>query len=305
MIPMLFLMSAIVFLMAHAAPGDPLQGLLDPTIKPEFFAEMRHRLGLDQPLYIQYWYWLQRMIEGNFGYSMRYGTAVSTMIAQRIGNTVELYLVSHVIALLIGLPIGIWVARRPQSKLDYGVTGASFLGLSTPSFFWGLILIYIFAIKLGWLPAVGTVSTTGYAGIGDRIQHLILPAFTLAIIDIATYMRFMRSSTLETLRMDFVRTARAKGLKEGAVMFRHVLRNAIMPIVTLLGLNLGSVLSGAIITETMFSWPGLGQLGFNAVLDRDYPVIMAVNLMAACAIMVGNLLADATYAWVDPRIRYD
>jgi peptide/nickel transport system permease protein len=307
MIPMMFIISVILFLVSHAAPGDPFTGLVNGNAKldPNYIDHLRHLYGLDQPLPIQYWVWLKNAFQGNFGYSMATGLPVSKLLHDTIGNTIKLAVAAEIITLMIGIPIGIFAARKRNTIVDYTATGFSILSLSAPSFFIGLLLIYIFAITLQWLPGSGTSDSSGDGGFFDQLRHLILPALTLAIISIAQYIQFMRSSMIENMRMDFVRTARAKGLKERTVIYKHVLRNALIPIITLFGIDITSFLSGAPITEYVFTWPGVGQLGIQAVIQRDYTTIMAVNMIAAFAVLIGNLVSDILYSVVDPRIRYD
>ncbi|MEC5425661.1 ABC transporter permease [Virgibacillus sp. C22-A2] len=309
-IPMLLLLSIIVFGLAKAAPGDPFTGrILDPTVDPEVYNEQREALGLNNPIPVQYFHWVTSMAQGDFGDSMYYrGRDVQSLINERIINTIYLGLFALAITLVVAIPIGIYSARKPYSALDYGATTFGFLGLAIPNFFFGLIAIYFLAIKLGWFPAQGTVSSTDIAGFGeflDRIHHMVLPGITLGLAGTATYMRYMRSEVLDVLGSDYIRTAKAKGMSERNVLYKHTLRNAVIPIITLMGFEFGALLSGAIITEQVFNYPGLGTLFINSVTNRDYPVIMAITLLLGVAILIGNLLADIFYSVVDPRIRYD
>jgi peptide/nickel transport system permease protein len=309
-IPMLFLVTIIVYSLAHFAPGDPLSGeILDPNIPWEVLEERREALGLNDPVYVQYGRWLSSVATGDFGMSMNYtGRSVADLIKSRLANTVYLSVFALSITLIIAIPIGIYSAKNQYSLLDYGATTFAFLGLATPNFFAGLIAIYFFAFQFGWFPSQGTVSTIGLTGIEyfvEKIRHLVLPGFTLGLASTAIYMRYMRTEMLDTMGSDFIRTARAKGLSNNSVLYKHTLRNALIPIITLLGFELAALLSGAVITEAVFSYPGIGTLFLNSITNRDYPVIMAINLILACAILVGNLLADIFYAIVDPRIRYD
>ncbi|WP_088036645.1 ABC transporter permease [Evansella clarkii] len=309
-IPMLILVTIVVFGLAKAAPGDVLSGeRLDPNIPAEVYEMRREALGLNDPIHIQYWNWVTTVASGDFGTSMQYsGRPVSDLIASRIMNTVYLSLFALGVTLAIAIPIGIYSASRKYSLFDYGATTFAFLGLATPNFFAGLLAIYIFAFILGWFPSQGSVSTPGLSGIElvlDKLKHLVLPGFTLGLASTAAYMRYMRTEMLEVKGSDFIRTAHAKGLSNNSVLYKHTLRNALIPIITLLGLEFGTLLSGAIITERVFNYPGLGQLFLTSITNRDYPVIMAINLILAVTILVGNLLADIFYAIVDPRIRYD
>lgn len=309
-IPMLFLVTVIVYALAYAAPGDPLSGeILDPNIPWEVLEERREALGLNDPVYVQYGRWVSSIAQGDFGMSMQYtGRSVADLIQSRIMNTVYLSLFALFITIVVAIPIGIYSAKKPYSLVDYGATTFAFLGLATPNFFAGLIAIYFFAFQLGWLPSQGTVSDlslTGFDYFVDKLRHMILPGLTLGLASTAIYMRYMRTEMIEVMGSDFIRTAKAKGLSNNSVLYKHTLRNALIPIITLLGFEFGTLLSGAVITEAVFNYPGLGTLFLNSIMNRDYPVIMAINLILAVTILVGNLLADIFYAIVDPRIRYD
>ncbi|WP_096186109.1 ABC transporter permease [Evansella halocellulosilytica] len=309
-IPMMFLITVVVFGLAKAAPGDVLSGeRLDPNVPAEVYEERREALGLNDPIHIQYWNWLSSVATGDMGTSMQYpGRPVLDLINARIMNTVYLSLFALAVTLAVAIPIGIYSAQRKYSLFDYGATTFAFLGLATPNFFAGLLAIYVFAFTLGWFPSQGSVSAAGLTGIElflSKLRHLVLPGFTLGLASTAAYMRYMRTEMLEVKGSDFIRTAKAKGLTNNSVLYKHTLRNALIPIITLLGLEFGTLLSGAVITEQVFNYPGIGQLFITAITNRDYPVIMAINLILATSILVGNLLADIFYAIVDPRIRYD
>ncbi|WP_409299877.1 ABC transporter permease [Peribacillus sp. SCS-155] len=309
-IPMLFALTIIVFALMQAAPGDPFSGRnLDPNVSAELYEKQREALGLNDPMYVQYFRWLSKTVQGDLGESyINRGKHVTDLIGDRIGNTFYLGVTSLLITLIVAIPIGIYSARKPYSVLDYATTGFSFFGLAVPSFFFGLVAIYVFSIKLGWFPSQGTVTSPGLEGFElfkDRLHHLILPSITLGLAGTATYMRFMRSEVLDVLGADYIRTARAKGMTENSVLYKHTLRNAMIPIITLLGFEIGTLLSGAIITESVYQYPGLGTLFISSISSRDYPVIMAINLMLGFFVLLGNLLADIFYSIVDPRIRYD
>lgn len=309
-IPMLFALSIIVFALAKAAPGDPFTGkMLDPNIDPEVYEKQREELGLNNPVHIQYIDWVSRFAKGDFGESITYnGRTVQSLIVERFGNTVRLGIFSLALTLIVSIPIGIYSARKPYSPLDYATTTFGFMGLAIPNFFFGLVAIYIFAIKLGWFPAQGSIGGPGMTGFNEfmsRIHHMVLPGITLGLAGTASYMRYMRSEVLDVLDSDYVRTARAKGMSERSVLYKHTLRNALIPIITLMGFELGTLLGGAIITEQVFNFPGLGTLFISSVVNRDYPVVMAIALFLGVAILIGNLLADIFYSIVDPRIRYD
>jgi len=309
-IPMLIALSIIVFGLAKAAPGDPFTGkILDPDVDPEVFEQQREELGLNKPVPVQYVNWVSSFSKGDFGVSMLYkGRTVKSLITERFSNTLYLGLFAVLITLVVSIPIGIYSARNPYSLLDYSATTFGFLGLAIPNFFFGLVAIYLLSINLGWFPAQGTVSNADVSGLSevlDRIHHMVLPGITLGLAGTASYMRYMRSEVLDVLGSDYIRTARAKGMSESSVLYKHTLRNALIPIITLMGFEFGTLLSGAVITEQVFNFPGLGTLFIGAVLNRDYPVVMAICLLLGVAILIGNLLADIFYSIVDPRIRYD
>ncbi|PLR83576.1 peptide permease [Bacillus canaveralius] len=309
-IPMLFVLTIAVYGLIQAAPGDPIAGrLLDPNIDPAAIEKQREALGLNDPVHVQYWNWVKNAAKGDFGESIAYkGRSVSDLINGRIVNTLYLGTFALALTLIVGIPIGIYSARKPYSLLDYGATAFGFFGLAVPSFFFGLVIIYFFSIQLGWFPSQGSVSSPGLTGMElfvDRLHHLVLPGITLGLAGTASYMRYMRSEVLDVLSSDYIRTAKAKGMTDRSVLYKHTLRNAMIPIITLLGFEIGTLLSGAIITEGVFQFPGIGTLFITSIGNRDYPVIMALNLMFGFFILLGNLLADIFYSIVDPRIRYD
>ncbi|WP_018130462.1 ABC transporter permease [Effusibacillus pohliae] len=303
-IPLLFGITVISFGLMHLTPGGPVALLVDPTIKPEDQERMIHALGLDQPLYVQYFRWLGDLLQGNFGFSFVRRVPVSDLVLERLPNTMLLMGVSLLFSLLIAIPAGIVSATRQYSKLDYTITVGSFLGVSTPNFWLGIMLILLFAVHLSWLPAGGVATLNASFSVWDRIQHLILPAFTLGAAEMAAWTRYTRSSMLEVIRQDFIRTARAKGLYEPTVILRHGLRNSLIPVVTIIGLTLPGLFAGAVITESIFSWPGMGRLFIEAVFQRDYPIIMAITTITACLVVFCNLLVDLIYGFLDPRISY-
>lgn len=310
-IPMLFILTVIVFGLALLAPGDALTGqsLSDPNVDPEVYERQREALGLNDPVPVQYFRWISSVAQGDLGNSLVFnGRSVAELIEARLANTLYLGLFSLLITIIIAIPIGIYSARHPYSLLDYGATGFGFFGLAIPNFFFGLIAIYFLSIKLGWFPAQGTLSTpglTGFEAFIDRIHHMILPGITLGLAGTATYMRYMRSEVLDVLGSDYIRTAKAKGMSDSNVLYKHTLRNALIPIITLMGFEVGVLLGGAVITEQVFQYPGLGTLFLSSVTNRDYPVVMAIAMILGILILVGNLLADIFYSIIDPRIRYD
>jgi peptide/nickel transport system permease protein len=307
-IPVLFGITVGIFLIANLAPGDPVSALIDPNegamMGEEWMEQRRSDLGLDQPLPVRYVTWLGELLRGNLGYSLVDRSPVSERIAERVWPTLKLMLAAQFVAILTGIPLGIVSALKHYSKLDYGVTLFAFSAVSVPNFFLGLCAIYVFAVLLGWLPTTGMGPVDRSATLIDSLRYLVLPAFVLGLSQAAALIRYTRSGMLETLGQDYIRSARSKGLRERVVVTRHALRNAMIPIVTVLALNLPILLGGTVIIEAIFAWPGMGTLLIRAVRAHDYPVIMAVNLIIAIAILVSNLVADVLYAVVDPRIRY-
>lgn len=304
-IPILFGITILSFAIMKAAPGDPVSLMVDPSIKQADREKFIEKYGLNEPEHIQYLKWLGNMVQGDFGTSIvRKGTPVIDLILARLPNTLLLMLVSTILALLISIPFGVLSARRPYSKLDYGITFTSFIGLAVPNFWFGLILIMVLSVNLGWFPTGGVMTLNSGFSLWDRIHHLILPAFVLATADMAGLTRYTRSSMLDVLRQDFIRTARAKGFKENRVVYKHGLRNGLLPVVTIFGLMIPSFIGGAVVTEQIFSWPGLGKLFIDSAFQRDYPVIMAMTVISAVLVVIGNLIADILYAIIDPRIEY-
>lgn len=304
-IPLLFIITVISFAMMQMAPGDPTALMMDPMIKQENLEAYKEAYGLNDNVVVQYVRWLGNMVQGNFGESLiRQGVPVSELILARLPNTLLLMLVSTIIAFLISIPLGVISATKRNSLTDYSITFVSFLGVATPNFWIGLILIMFLSVQLGWFPTGGVSTLGGDFSLLDRIHHLILPAFVLATADMAGLTRYSRSSMLEVLRQDYIRTAKANGFKNKTVIFKHGLRNGLIPIITILGLMLPSFIGGSVIIESIFAWPGIGLLFVEAAFQRDYPVIMAVVIIAATLVVIGNLLADILYAIFDPRIEY-
>jgi peptide/nickel transport system permease protein len=304
-IPLLFGITVISFLIIKMAPGDPSSLLLDPNISPADRERFMEKYGLNDPLPVQYVKWVGNMLQGDFGTSLiRKGVPVSEMIMNRLPNTLLLMVVSTIIAMLISIPFGVLSATRPYTKIDYTVTVASFVGLATPNFWLGLILIMVFAVHLKWFPTGGVATLNAPFSIWDRIHHLILPAFVLASADMASLTRYTRSSMLEVIKQDYIRTARAKGLKERKVIYKHGLRNGLIPIITIFGLLLPTFIGGSVVVEKIFGWPGIGLLFIDSAFQRDYPVLMALTVISAVFVVIGNLIADILYAIFDPRIEY-
>lgn len=303
----LFVMSVVIYGLIGLMPGDPVDLMIsaDPDVTAEDAARLRAIYGLDQPLWSRYLNWLSAAATGDFGYSRLYAQPVWQAIAPALANTLVLLITSLALALAIALPAGIYAATRPYSLADYGINLTAFAGISMPPFWLGILLILMFSVILGWLPAGGTAESAGAAGLWERFQFLILPVAALTIAGVGGHTRYMRASMIETLRQDYIRTARAKGLSESRVVLGHALRNAMIPVVTVIALDLGILFSGALITETVFAYPGMGKLIFDAIMGNDYNLALVGLLMATALTLVGNLLADVAYAALDPRISYE
>ncbi len=321
-LPVLLGVSLLVFLGMHLIPGDVAQLLLGEKGTAEQLQRLRHQLGLDQPIYVQYLRFLAGALRGDFGDSIRTRQPVIWEIGQALPVTIELSLAALAFSVVAGLLIGVVTARRAHSALDTGTMVFVLIGVSMPVFWTGILLLLVFGGILGWLPLGGVLDAgmrvqriTGmplvdallvgdWAAVRSGVDHLVLPAVTLGTTAMATIARMARSSMLEVLNLDYVRTARAKGVVERRVVRRHALRNALLPVVTLVGLQLGLLLSGAVLTETIFALPGLGRLTITSVLARDYPVVQGVAVIGAVIFVLANLAVDILYAWLDPRIRY-
>jgi len=305
---MLLFISILIFGILQLVPGGPLDQLAfnNPKITPEQLQNLEKLLGLDRPAYERYFVWLGNVLHGDLGdsWAVYIGRPVLGVIFQRLPLTLLLVGTAVFIALLIAIPIGIFSAIRQYSRLDYAVTAMSYFGLSMPTFWLGLMLIIIFAVELRWLPTGGVSTPLTGGDIVDRIRHLILPVSVLALINVAQWSRYVRSSMLEILKQDYIRTARAKGVIERIVIFRPALRNGRIPLITLVGLEVPALFGGAIITETIFSWPGMGRLFFDALNQSDWPIVQGILLISAFLVLFGNLFAEVMYAVVDPRIRY-
>lgn len=295
--------SVIGFALMHLAPGGPLAlYTLNPTVTAQDIERVKHQFGLDQAVYIQYFKWAGGLATGQWGYSFFGGRPVSAIVLERIPATFELMGSSLTLALIIGVGIGILAAVRHNSMLDYATATAAMIALSLPTFWFGLLAIFVFAQTLGWLPA-GGIESTGGGDLVDRLRHLLLPMLVLAFVLVAQWSRYTRSAMLEILGQDYMRTARAKGLSPARILIGHGLRAALVPLVTLAGLQLPLLVGGALVTETVFSWPGMGLLFVNALGTRDYPVLMALLMVGALVVVLGNLLADVIVALIDPRIK--
>ena len=294
-LPALWLIVTMVFLLAHIVPGDPVQQMLGEGARAEDLQQLRHALGLDVPISVQYGRYLAGIVHGNLGESFRFREPVSRVVLEHYPATLELAIVALLICVIIGIPAGLLAAERRATAADHAVGVFTLLGISVPNFALGPVLILVFSVIFGWLPVSGRGGPA----------HLILPAITLGASLAAILTRMVRTSVIEELSSDYVRAARAKGLSSGAVLFRHAFRNALIPILTILGLQFGTLLAGTIVTETIFSWPGIGRLAVQAINARDYPLLQGCILLIAVSYVLINLLTDFVYALVDPRVRLE
>lgn len=300
----ILLVTILTFFLVNLAPGGP-----SSIMRMESTAEQRqaltHQMGLDLPLPVRYARWAEGVLRGDFGYSLAGGEAVGPLLKLRLVNTAQLALTALALAVFIGLPLGIWTALRRNTWLDYVINGVSTLGMSLPSFWLGIMAVMVFSVSLGLLPASGMSEIGSGFSLADRLRHLILPASVLAITIMPNLVRFARSALLEVLGLDFMRTAKAKGLPPRLVLLKHGMRNALIPVVAMLGLLLPALLSGSVIAESVFGWPGMGRLAVDAAMNRDYPVVMAVTVVAGAIVIVTNLGVDLVYSLIDPRIGHD
>ncbi|MCA2411279.1 ABC transporter permease [Rhizobium leguminosarum] len=303
-IVLLAIVSFIGFFIIHLAPGGPLaQFVAIPGMTAADLERISEQMGLNKPLPIQYLDWIGRMLTGEWGRSYRDNTPVLSVIASHLGATLALMVAATLIAVLVGCWIGIRSAVRQYSLFDYSTTIVAMVALSIPTFWFGLVGIYIFSIKLGWLPP-GNMYTVGDESFLGYLKHLIMPSMVLGLVHLAVWSRYMRAATLEVLNQDYVRTARAKGMSPRRVLVRHVLRNSLLPMIALAGLELPMLLSGAVVTETVFTWPGMGRLFLDSLSYKDYPVILGLLMFSAVLVIAGNFIADVVIALVDPRIRH-
>lgn len=303
-LPLLWGISVILFAIIHLAPGGPLDMYTEnPAVSPEALEQIAKAYGLDQPVPVQYVLWLKSMLVGDWGYSIRTGRPVLGEILLRLSPTLELGGLALLISLVVAIPLGIVSASRRGSRLDGALTLASFAGISTPVFWLALLLQLLFSVQLGWLPSAGYKSI-GDGSLPDRIAHIVMPAAVLSLATIASWSRFIRSGMVDVLNQDYIRTAYAKGRGERGVVILHALRNAMIPAVTVIAVDFGTVISGAVITETVFAWPGIGRLFMESMDGRDYPMLMGLMMMGSVGIILANILADLAYAALDPRIRY-
>ncbi len=310
MVPLLFFISALIYLLLYLMPGDPLYSMLEdvPNLRPEDYKRLRTLYGLDDPVYVQYWKWLWQVLQLKPGYSREYGQPVLDVILPALKNTLVLTPTAVVIGKFLAILLGIFSAIRQYSIGDYLLTALTFMAYSVPAFWLALMMIIVFAVKLGWLPTSGMISpdvTPGtWAATVDWAKHLILPVTVLAMSEIIQVQRYMRSSLLEVLRQDYLTTARAKGLSERTVIGRHALKNALIPVVTIIAITMPRVIGGSTVVETVFGYPGMGRLLYTSIMGNDFVVAMTVVMIIAVTVVLFNLLADILYGWLDPRIRY-
>lgn len=306
-IPIMLGVTVIVFFLASQMPGDAVAAMIstETPMADDLIALRRGQLGLDLPVTVQYTNWLGQLLQGNLGYSFQTGEPVAQMISTRAPATLLLMGTSLLLAILLGTTLGVISALRQYSWLDYTLTFGGFVGISIPDFFLGLLLIYVFALVLGWFPTSGIGTAGEPYSLADNMRHLFLPMLALALVRTATFTRYTRASVLEVMNNDYVRTARAKGLNTLTVTGRHILRNALIPLVTVIGLAIPALFAGSVVIELVFQWPGIGMMFITSVTNRDSPVIMGYVLVLAVLVLVANLVADLAYSLVDPRIRYD
>jgi len=302
LLPTIFVVAIIVFIITRMIPGDPASVMLGPQASVEDVQQLREDLGLNDPLYVQFFQYIGDLVRGDFGISYSYNQPIVELIIERFPNTLVLAISALVIAFMIGVPAGIIAATKQNSILDYGVMLISLIGVSMPIFWLGVMLVLYFSVNLGWFPATGMGSMD--EGLGSYLKHLILPSITLATIPMATFARITRSSMLEVISLDYIKTARAKGLREFWVVCKHAFKNALTPLLTVLGMQISMMLGGAVLTETIFSWPGMGRLIVDAIDKRDFVVVQGTVLFIAIIFVLVNLLVDVMYKVVNPRVSY-
>ncbi len=302
MIPLLFIISIVCFVLLRLSPGDPVMSFVTPNMSPDDVARIRHSMGLDEPLYMQYVYWLLHLLKGDFGYSLNNHRPVLTLIAERLPATIGLMGSATVLSLIFATLLGLISALYKNSFVDRALSLIAYIGISLPGLWFAMLLIYLFSVKLHWLPSMG-MRTIGVNSVWDIVKHGIMPCMVLCATHISVYMRYIRSSTISQLEEDYVQIQYAYGSSRRTVLFRHVLRNVLLPVITIMGLSLPELLAGSFLVESIFSWPGMGSLGVNAVFGLDYPLIMSITMLSSFLLIVGNLAADLLYGLVDPRIK--
>ena len=305
LIPTFLGVTLLAYVLSALAPGNPVSYMLGTeNVTQEDVARLTKQLGLDQPVIIQYFHWLLRLFQGNLGISYRTSEPVLNMIMSRMGPTLLITLTSVLVSVAVAIPFGVAAAVKPYSGWDYIASALSFVTAASPNFFISLVLVYIFGVRLGILPVTGMYTSAGDKNFPDLLRHMILPVSVLAFQQMGNLIRQVRGSMLETLQEDYIRTAREKGLRESRIIIRHALRNAAIPIVTVIGMNLPFVVGGAVVTEQIFAWPGIGTLMIQSINARDYPCIMGVTVFISIVVLIGNLIMDLIYGLLDPRISY-
>lgn len=302
-IPVLIGITILNFLLMNLAPGSPLDMMRNPMVSDVALDMKAEALGLNAPMYVQYFRWMGELFKGNLGYSYITYQPVTQLIKEHLGPTLLLMGTSLIIGLMIAIPVGVYSATKQYSKVDYVAVTGSFLGISIPSFFFSLILIYVFTVKLNWLPSSGMVTLGGSGDFVDILKHLIMPATVLIIAVAGRNIRYVRSSMLEILEQDYLVTAKAKGLSRFLIINKHGMRNALIPIITVIGMEIPLIFGGAVVIEQIFSWPGIGLLTMSSILSRDYPTVMGLNLVAALIVLLANLLTDIAYSVANPAIK--
>lgn len=305
-IPTFFGITILAYVISSMATGSPLDMLLtDPYMTAEEIARRKIQMGLDKPVIIQYFNWLKQFLQGNMGYSYRTQKPVFDMIVERLGPTLLLTCSSLILSCIIAIPLGIISATKPYSAWDYTSSGLSFLMAATPNFFAGLVFIYVFSVVLKVLPMGGMYDSSGVRSLGMLMEHMIMPTIVLSFQQVGGWIRYTRSSMMEVLSEDYIRTAKAKGLKWISVVYSHGLKNALIPVVTEIGMSIPFMVGGAVVTEQIFGWPGIGTLMVQSINARDYPVIMGITSMIAAVVLIGNMVVDLIYGYLDPRISYE
>jgi peptide/nickel transport system permease protein len=306
-VPVLLIISVVIFGILALAPGDPMAAFAtDPSMSPEVRENIRRSLGLDEPTYVRYFKWLAAFVQGDMGHSFTSRSPVSGLLGGRLATTLAVVGVAYVVSVILAIPLGVLAATRPYSLFDQFMTTLAFVGFSLPTFFTGLLLIILFSVRLRWFPFIynSTLEVKDWPSLLAQVRQSFLPVLVLVLFQTATLMRYVRASVLETIHMDYVRTARAKGLGESTVLNRHILRNALIPVVTLVALGIPTVFTGALITEQVFRVPGIGSLLISSIMANDTPVVLAITFIYAILIVGFNLIADVLYSVVDPRVRY-
>lgn len=303
LLPMLLFISLVSFLLVKLAPGDPLQAYITPRMSPEDIERIRQSMGLDKPLPVQYLLWLKNLLHGDLGYSLIYHRPVLMMIAERIPATLGLMGASLLLAIVLAIPLGLLAGAYKHRWLDNVLNLFAYVGISVPIFWFGILLITVFSVQLNWLPSMGMRTIGMEDSWLDVVRHGILPCIALTFYNLSSYVRYIRSNTISQLSADYVQTQLAYGATRRSILFRHVLKNVLLPVITLFGLSFGELVVGAYVTESVFSWPGMGLLGIQSITSLDYPLIMAIILLSSIMLVTGNLLADLLYRVADPRIK--